>query len=401
VTRVWRGAPVVLRRARGFAPAPIELSEPVAPRGGGGAELHATFCLAAGQRAFLSQHVGDLDSEETLAAYEDALGRHRALFGVEPGVVAHDLHPDFLSTRLAMSLGLPTVAVQHHHAHVAAVMAEHGLTGDVIGVAFDGFGLGEDGTGWGGEFLVCDAARSERAGHLRPVRQPGGDAAVRDPARMALAHAADAGVLDGALDLLAPRVMGDDETDRWVRARDVTIGQIASGLASPLTSSVGRLFDGVASLAGVCGRATYEGQPAMLLEQAVDERASGAYAFDVVRASDGEIVDARPVIAAVVDDLRRGVPAGIVAARFHRATAAAIERVCDRVREDRGLDRVCLGGGVFQNDVLLTDVVERLEGRGFHVFVPRAVPVGDGGISLGQVLVAHGRAAASAGAEGR
>jgi len=308
------------------------------------------------------------------------------------------LHPDFLSTRFAALLGLPTVAVQHHHAHVASVMAEHGLTGDVIGVAFDGFGLGEDGTGWGGEFLVCDAARAQRAGHLRTVRQPGGDAAVRDPARMALAHAADAGVLDAALDLLTPPGAGDARA--WARMRDVTMGQIASGLASPLTSSAGRLFDAVAALAGICRRATYEGQPAMLLEQAADLGVTDAYAFDVARTDEGEIVDARPVVAAVVGDLRGSVSAGVVAARFHRAVAAAIERVCDRVRADRGLDRVCLAGGVFQNDLLLTDVVERLERDAFRVFVPREVPVGDGGISLGQVLVAHGRAAA-AGAGGR
>ena len=397
VTRVWRGAPVVVRRARGFAPAPIELPEPVTPTLGVGAELHATFCLAAGGRAFVSQHVGDLDSEETLSAFDAALRRHRELFGIEPEIVAHDLHPDFLSTRLASSLGLPSVAVQHHHAHVAAVMAEHRLSGDVIGVAFDGFGLGEDGTGWGGEFLVCDWARAERAGHLRTVRQPGGDAAVRDPSRMALAHAADAGVLPEAIDLLAPSDAASEDARRWETVRDVALAQIGSGLASPMTSSAGRLFDAVAALAGVCRRATYEGQPAMLLEQAADGAENDAYPAEVTGTAAGPwTLDTRPLIAAVVADLRAGVPAGAVATRFHRGVAAAIERVCTRLGEERGLDRVCLAGGVFQNDLLLNDVVERLERSGFRVFVPREVPVGDGGISLGQVLVAHGRGAAAA-----
>jgi hydrogenase maturation protein HypF len=385
VTRVWREAPVVMRRARSLAPEPLELPVEVAPILGAGAELHGAFCLASGRRAFLSQHVGDLDSEEAMDAYADALARYRSLFGIEPEAVAHDLHPDFLSTRFAGSLGLPLVAVQHHHAHVAAVMAEHRLDGSVIGVAFDGFGLGDDGTGWGGEFLVCDRGHAERVAHLRTVRQPGGDAAVRDPRRMALSHAVDAGVLDGALQLLGDGSLIDEPQI------DVVLGQIRSGLASPLTSSAGRLFDAVAALAGVCRRSTYEGEPAMLLEQAAKAADGPAYPVEA-SAEDGRlVVDTRPIVEGVVRDLLGDVPGPVVAGRFHRTMAEAVAVVCDRLRGSTGLSRVCLSGGVFQNDLLLTDAAARLERSGFDVYVPREAPAGDGGIALGQVLVAQAR----------
>jgi hydrogenase maturation protein HypF len=382
VTRCWRGAPVVLRRARSYAPAPIELPVAVGPLLGVGAELHGAFCLASGTHAFLSQHVGDLDSDEAMRAYTDALERYRTLFGIEPEVVAHDLHPDFLSTRLAEETGLPRVAVQHHHAHVAATMAEHRLEGEVIGVAFDGFGLGEDGTAWGGEFFVCDASRAERAGHLRPVPLPGGDAAVRQPWRMAIAHAQDAGVLPAALGLLGERPMEELE---------VVLAQVRGDLPSPLTSSGGRLFDAISALAGICDEATYEGQPAMLLEQAALSSATREYVFDLAPQDGRLVLDTRPIVAAVVKDLVRGRSPGEVAGRFHRTLAAAILEVCRAIRGGTGLGRVVLGGGVFQNDLLLSDVVARLETCGFEVYVPRRVPVGDGGVALGQVLVAHAR----------
>jgi hydrogenase maturation protein HypF len=381
VARVWRGAPALLRRARSFAPSPIELPAGVRPTLGAGAMLNGTFCLASGTRAFLSQHIGDLDTEEAMRAYADALDRYRCVFGLEPEVVAHDLHPDFASTRFAEDTGLPRVAVQHHHAHVAAVMAEHRLEGPVIGVAFDGFGLGDDGSIWGGEFLVCDWGRAERLGHLRTVRQPGGDAAVRHPWRMALAHAADAGCLTEARFLMPER---EDEAD-------VVLRQTRSGLASPLTSSMGRLFDSVSALAGVCREATYEGQPAMLLEQVAEPADVPGYPVRIDLLDGQMIVDTRPIVAGVVRDLLDGTPAGLVSTRFHLSVAQAIELVCRHIRASMGLERVCLGGGVFQNALLLDETVGRLEALGFSVFVPQQVPAGDGGIALGQVLVAHAR----------
>jgi hydrogenase maturation protein HypF len=381
VARVWGRIPVVIRRARGFAPWPVSLGVDVRPTLGVGAELHGAFCLAEGGRAYLSQHIGDLDSEESMTAFGEALTRSRQLFQIDPEVVVHDLHPDLLSTRFAEATGLPTVAVQHHHAHIAAVMAEHRLSGSVLGVAFDGFGLGDDGTGWGGEFLVADSAKAMRGGHLRPVPQPGGDAAVRDPTRMALSFAVDAGVLGEALVL-----MGIDEA-----AATPLLTQIEGRLNSPLTSSAGRLFDAVSALAGVCRRSTYEGQPAMLLEQAADPSATFEYPFDLDAMGGRIVVDTRPIVRAVVRDLRKGRSAGEVAGRFHRTTAAVILAVCRLMRGTTGLSRVCLGGGVFQNDLLVSDVTARLSSCGFEVFVPSEVPIGDGGIALGQVLVAHAR----------
>jgi hydrogenase maturation protein HypF len=380
VTRVWRGAPVVIRRARSYAPSALTLPSDVPPTLGTGALLHGSFCLASGRRAFLSQHVGDLDSEESMAAYRDALERSKALFGIEPEIAAHDLHPDFATTRLAEESGLRTVAVQHHHAHVAAVMAEHGLDAPVIGVALDGFGLGSDGSIWGGEVFACDAARAERLGHLRQVRQPGGDAAVRQPWRMAFAHAVDAGLEAEALRLLDPRE----------RPLAIVHGQLRAGAAAPWTSSAGRLFDAVAALAGICVDATYEGQPAMLLEQASVGSAS-AYPVEVALEDGRVVLDTRPIVAGVIRDLLAEVSLAEVGGRFHRTVALGIAELVGRVREGTGLRRVCLGGGVFQNDLLLSQAVEELETRGFEVFVPREAPVGDGGIALGQVLVAGAR----------
>ena len=379
VERLWRDRELVMRRARSRAPSPIPLADEVVPTLGTGAELHGAFCLATDRKAYLSQHIGDLVTEEAMSSFTDALERYEQVFGVEPEVVAHDLHPDFLTTRFAESLALPSVAVQHHHAHVASVMAEHRLEGRVIGVAFDGFGLGTDGTAWGGEFLVCDAAAADRAGYLRPVALPGGDAAVRDPWRMALAHAHEAGVAEDALDLLeAPA----DEID-------VVLRQIRAPRAATITSSVGRLFDAVAALAGIVDVATYEGHPAILLEQVAEGGATREYAFDVGVDGGAIGLDPRPLIAAVVRDLRRGRPAGEVAGRFHRTLAAGTLEVCRAIRGATGLGRVCLSGGVFNNDLLTSDLVARLRTVGFEVYLPQEAPVGDGGIALGQVLVAN------------
>ena len=372
--------PSVARRARSFAPSSIDLGSPLrVPTLGVGAELHGAFCLASGRRAFLSQHIGDLDTEEAMAAYRDALARYRAVFHVEPELVGHDLHPDFATTRFAEELGVPRVAVQHHHAHIAATMAEHGLEGEVLGIAFDGLGLGDDGTIWGGELLRCSPASSTRVGRLRPVRQPGGDAATRHPWRMAMAFAEAAGVLDE----VERRLLPPEAEVPVVR------GQLRSGLGSPVTSSAGRLFDAVAALLGVCREASYEGQPAMLLEQCAGSPAT-AHDRVPVAVVDGLVeIDTHALFAALVND--RGEPAPVVAGRFHDMLADATARACAVVRESTGLDRAVLGGGVFHNDRFTSELVGRLTGTGFRVFLPREVPVGDGGIALGQVLVANAR----------
>jgi hydrogenase maturation protein HypF len=381
VTFVRGEQPTILRRARSYAPAPFELPATVAPVLGVGAELNTSFCLAKGHRAFLSQHVGTIDSDLALAAFGAAVDRHRTVFDIEPAAVAHDAHPDFLTTRYAASLGLPMVAVQHHHAHVAAVMAEHRLQGPVIGIAFDGFGLGDDGMPWGGEFLLCDWNTSRRMGSLRRVAQPGGDAAVRDPVRMAIAYAADAGCLDGALEVLGATDAVAEPAQR----------QIATGVNAPLTSSAGRLFDAIAALTGVCRTVTHDGQPAILLEQAAEASATREYPFDLTADGPRMTIDTRPMIAAIVKDLKQGRSAEQVAGRFHRTLAAAVAALCRVIKMQTNIHRVCLAGGVFANDLLVSDVGSRLTSHGFEVFVPRQVPVGDGGVSLGQVLVAHAR----------
>jgi hydrogenase maturation protein HypF len=378
VARAWRGGPVLLRRARSYAPAPIDLARPVAPILGTGAELHGAFCLAAGSRAYLSQHIGDLDTEEAMASFQTALDRYRSVFGIEPERVAHDLHPDFLTTRFAQASGLPTLAVQHHRAHVAAVMAEHGLAAGVIGVAFDGFGLGDDGMPWGGEFFTGEAGSLRRAACLRPVPQPGGDAAVRDPWRMAIAYALEADVLDEALPILR---RSDEETS-------AVVAQVHGELAAPRSSSAGRFFDAVAALTGVCELATYEGQPAMLLEQIAQGGATREYPFEVVPRDGLLELDTRPVVAAIVRDLRRKRPREEIAGRFHRTMAAATLEVVRTLRGITGLAAVVLGGGVFNNELLSSDLVARLETVGFQAYLPRMAPVGDGGIALGQVWAA-------------
>ncbi|MEO8382660.1 MAG: carbamoyltransferase HypF [Acidobacteriota bacterium] len=382
VVRVFEGRTRLLRRARGFAPGPIDLGRDVPQLLACGAQLKNTFCLTRGSQAFVSQHIGDLENYETLQFFEETLERMKRLFRVTPTVVAHDLHPDYLSTRYALALdGVRRIAVQHHHAHIASCMAEHGLRERVIGVAFDGTGLGTDGTIWGGEFLSADLSSFERRAHLRPVSLPGGDAAVRQPWRMALSHLLDAGLRDVPLG-------GVKERDRAL----VTT-MIERQINSVPTSSAGRLFDAVASIIGVRHEATFEAQAAIELETLA--RANGpdsAYRYDIGERVPMEI-DFRPTIRAIVEDRGRGVMRSRMAARFHETVAAVIEDVCVRIRDGEALNRVCLSGGTFQNWLLLENALRRLRKRGFEVFSHALVPPNDGGIALGQAAVAGERLA--------
>jgi hydrogenase maturation protein HypF len=379
VTRVFMGAELPIRRSRGYAPYPIHLPFPVRPVLAVGAELKNTFCLTREQYAFLSQHIGDMENYETLRFFEDMVEQLTRTFRVEPEVVAHDMHPAYLATRYARSLEdrLPLVPVQHHHAHIAACMAENGLVGDrpVIGVAFDGTGYGTDGAIWGGEFLVADYASFRRAAHLRYIPLPGGDAAIRRPYRTALAHLWAAGLpWDEAL----PPVASAPPAERVLLER-----QLARGLNTVPTSSMGRLFDAVAALAGVRQEINYEAQAAVELEMQVADGVEEAYPFGV-----GEEVDPTPVIRAVVEDVRDGVPVGVIAARFHNGVAAMVREVCLRLRVQTGLNEVALSGGVFQNVTLLERVVVLLREAGFTVYIHHLVPPNDAGISLGQAVVA-------------
>jgi hydrogenase maturation protein HypF len=378
------GRPMLMRRSRGFAPEPVTVRRGFPrPVLACGAELKNTFCLAKGHHAFVSQHIGDLENAETLRSFTEGIAHFIRLFDVTPAVVAYDLHPDYLSTKYALDLdGVDLAGVQHHHAHIASCLADNGADGPVIGVAFDGTGYGTDGTIWGGEFLVADLAAFSRAGHLAQVPMPGGAAAIRQPWRMAAAY----------LDQLAAPCLPVSQRNaaRW----EAVVSMARRGINAPLTSSAGRLFDAAAALLGVRDEISYEGQAAIELEQLADPGEAGAYAAAIEPgAESGEPFRAAgaDLIGAAVADLAAGVAREVIAARFHNGLAALIEDGCVLLREDRGLNTVALSGGVFQNLLLLGSAVRRLEARGFTVLTHSRVPCNDGGISLGQAVVAAAR----------
>jgi hydrogenase maturation protein HypF len=384
VARTFRGRPMLIRRSRGYVPEPVTVARPFPrPVLACGAELKNTFCLAKEGRAFVSHHIGDLENAETLRSFTEGIEHFRRLFDIDPQVVAHDLHPEYLSTKYALELaGVDLVPVQHHHAHIASCLADNGADGPVIGVAFDGTGYGADGTIWGGEFLVADLASYERGGQLAPVPMPGGAAAIRQPWRMAAAYleTAGAGAVPDRLDVM-----------RRNQARWPAVAAMAErGVNSPLTSSAGRLFDAAASILGVRDTINYEGQAAIELEQLADPGTTGAYRASL---EEGYPFQARgaDLVQAVVDDLAADVPREVIAARFHHGVAALIEAGCLMLRERGGPGTVALSGGVFQNTLLLHETVSRLETHGFGVLVHSRVPCNDGGISLGQAVIAAAR----------
>jgi hydrogenase maturation protein HypF len=391
VVRSFGGEAYPLRRARGYAPYPVRLPAAGPSILAGGAELKNTFCLTRGDYAFVSHHIGDLENYETLRSFEGGIEHFERLFRVQPEALACDLHPDYLATQYlrqrAERHALPCIGVQHHHAHIAACMAEHGLPGGrpVIGVAFDGSGYGDDGTVWGGEFLLADYAGYRRVGYLRPIAMPGGDACVRQPWRLALAWLRAAG-LEWDDDL--PPVRGTDAATRRVLS-----GLLAETARPPLTSSMGRLFDAAAALIGVRSSVNYEAQAAIELEALVDAGEDGAYAF----ARQGAVLDPSPVIRSMVGDLRAGVAAGRIAARFHNAVASMVAALCADLRTETGLTAVALSGGVWQNRTLLEASVRRLRDEGLEVYTHRQVPANDGGLALGQAVVAGAALAAARG----
>jgi len=376
--------PIIVRRSRGYAPAPIRLpfdcDQPILAVGG---QLKTTFAIGRGRQAFLSHHIGDLDDFLARQAFERDLALFEQMLDVTPRIVAHDLHPDYASTRLALSHdGVAHIGVQHHHAHVAACLAEHSLVDSVIGVAWDGTGFGTDGHMWGGEFLVGGYADVTRAARFRYVAMPGGDRAIQQPWRMALAHLHDA-----KCDV-APFAPPDvSPATRLALAR-----MIERGLNSPLTSSVGRLFDAVASIAGVHHATSFEGQAAMRLEALAEDAADDtSYPFAIDETSAPLVVDTRPLVRGVAGDRLAGVAPAAIARRFHTTLTDVIVAVCGRLRDTTGLSRVVLTGGCFLNAILSSDAASRLTRAGFDVYRHRLVPPGDGGICLGQLSVAAAR----------
>jgi hydrogenase maturation protein HypF len=376
VVRTFEGRERVLRRSRGYAPQTLDLGRTVPELLACGGELKNAFCLTKGRHAILSQHIGDLENYETLLFFEETLANLKKLFRVEPRAVAHDLHPLYLSTRYALELpGLPKVGVQHHHAHIASCMAENGLRGEVIGVAFDGTGYGTDGAIWGGEFLVAGYAGFERRAHLRYVPLAGGDAAVRQPWRAALGY---------LIDTFGPDAPFDAAPEERVR---VVRRMIATGLNTVPTSSCGRLFDAVASLIGLRQEVNFEGQAAIELEMTAEDGTADRYPYGIDGAGPWQ-VDFRPAIENIVRDVSAGQPRPVMAARFHNTLAHATVEVCRRIALETALRRVCLSGGSFQNVRLLAGAVAGLRAGGFEVFLHAQVPPNDGGIALGQAAIA-------------
>ncbi|HEV2582674.1 MAG TPA: carbamoyltransferase HypF [Ktedonobacteraceae bacterium] len=397
VVRIIGGSEQFFRRSRGYAPEPIQLTlaAPL-PILACGAHLKNTFCLGKGQRAFLSHHIGDLENLETLTSFREGIAHFQRLFDIYPEAIAFDLHPEYLATKYALDSPIPQkMGVQHHHAHIASVLAEHGLDGPVIGVAADGTGYGTDGAVWGCEVMVADLAAFERLAHLAYVPLPGGEQAVRQPWRMAAAYLSQAYGED-FLELDIPFVQQIDRL-KW-RA----LGQMmARNLNSPPTSSLGRLFDAVAALLGVRGVAHYEGQAAIELEALAQSGQHGLSSADSVSTypfiigEKGEQtpaqINVRPVIRSIVIDIQRGVPAREIALRFHRTVAELLATACLEARDSTGLDAVALSGGVFQNRILLEQLLKRLEAMAFRVYINRRVPPNDGGLALGQLAVAAAR----------
>jgi hydrogenase maturation protein HypF len=377
VTRTFEGRERVLRRARGFVPQTIDLGVEMEEVLAFGGELKNTLCLTKGRYAILSQHIGDLENYETMRFFEETLSNLKHVFKVMPSAVAYDLHPGYMSTRMAMGSGIERkIGVQHHHAHIASCMAENHLRGKVLGVAMDGTGFGTDGKVWGGEFLVADFAGFTRRAHLRNVLLPGGDAAVRQPWRMALSYLRDASQTPQNLKCFE---------GKQVALVDV---MLARRIQTVETSSCGRLFDAVAALLGLAPEVSFEGQAAIALEALAEPGIDQRYDFEI-EPGEPSILDFRPVIVAIVADIARGRRVGEISACFHNTLSIAIGEMCSRIGKSDALDRVCLSGGSFQNLYLLGRAVVELRRRGFDVFLHAQVPANDGGLSLGQAMIAN------------
>jgi len=395
VAIVEKGTSQLIRRARSYAPYPIPLQFGAKQVLGCGAEVKNTFCLTRDNYAFLSQHIGDMENIETLEHFADTISLYKRLFHIEPVIIAHDLHPDYLATKYAQELGnsgIKLIPVQHHHAHIVSCMADNGVQSPVIGVAFDGTGLGSDGRIWGGEFLVADYRNFQRVGHLEYLPLPGGDAATRKPYRIAIAYVLSLlgeGALSQGLPVMEDISKGEIEIIRR---------QIERGLNSPLTSGMGRLFDAISALIGVRGEIDYEGQAAVELEmtayKARPEPNKGTnyeegYPYHIVESGGIRIVKLGDLLSAVVEELHQDVSKARISVNFHNTIAQMINQMCQLINSETGINEVALSGGVFQNRLLLNKTVSLLEKDGFQVFTHKQVPCNDGGISLGQAVIAN------------
>ena len=382
--------PQAIRRARGYAPYPIFLPFKSKQILACGAELKNTFCLTKDEHAFLSQHIGDMENEETLEHFENTIELYKTLFRIKPEIVAYDMHPEYLSTKYAFQVaseqGFSLVPVQHHHAHIVSCLAENEVDGPVIGVAFDGTGYGTDGTIWGGEFLLADWRSFRRVGHLEYVPLPGGEAAIKKPYRMALSY---------LYTLLGENFSFEGLTFSKLNPTELEIikQQLKRRINSPLTSSAGRLFDAVSALAGVREEIDYEAQAVIELEMIapneVDEFESNLYPFSIVEHQGMRVVKLGELFSTVVQDVKNQVPVPIISLKFHNTVAQIIARMCKLIARESGITQVVLSGGVFQNRLLLKLATTALQGEDFRVLTHHLVPCNDGGISLGQAVIAN------------
>jgi len=390
VSMVEGGTSQLVRRARSYAPYPIRLPFEAKQVLGCGAEEKNTFCLTKDNYAFLSQHIGDMENMETAEHFDRTISQYQKLFHIKPEIVAHDLHPDYLATNYARELGesgMKLVPVQHHHAHIASCMTDNGLESAVIGVAFDGTGMGADGNIWGGEFLVADYRDYRRAGHLEYLPLPGGAAGIKHPYRTAISYILTL-LGENALNHDLPIMREADDMEIEVIKR-----QIERGINSPFTSSMGRLFDAVSALLGIRGEIDYEGQAAVELEMAAYEEdyvhIQKSYPYRIVEDGGIRVVRLRDLFAAVLEDLNEDTSKGSMSVRFHNTIARMIDEMCRLTADETRINQVALSGGVFQNRILLKKTTDLLESSGFQVFAHRQVPCNDGGISLGQVAIAN------------
>jgi hydrogenase maturation protein HypF len=390
VVRTYQEATFPLRRSRGYAPFPVYLASQSPQVLATGTELKNTFCIVRDRYAFLSHHIGDMENYETYHSFEDSINHYESLFRIKPAAIAYDLHPNYLATRYAIERaerdGLPAYGVQHHHAHIASCMIENSLPASqpVIGVAFDGTGYGEDGAIWGGEFLLADYLGYKRMSHLKYVPLPGGDTAIRKPARVALAYLWTA-KLDWYPQL--PPVAS-------LCAQEISIlkSQLRLNINTPPTSSMGRLFDAVASICGIRQKVNYEAQAAIEFEALADHAEAREYDFIIQPAdnqnNDTSQVDPSPLFEEVINDLNNQIPVSMISGRFHNTIARMVYKVCDQIRRDTGVNQVVLSGGVWQNITLLNRTIHLLTAEHFNVFIHHQVPTNDGGVSLGQAGVA-------------
>jgi hydrogenase maturation protein HypF len=384
VVRTFDGRERVLRRSRGFVPQTVDMGVELEQVLAFGGELKNTFCLTKSRYAILSQHIGDLENFETMQFFEETLAKLKHIFRVVPRAAAYDLHPGYMSTRMALGSGIERkIGVQHHHAHIASCMAENHLRGKVLGVALDGTGFGTDGKIWGGEFLAADFSGFTRRAHLRNVLLPGGDAAVRQPWRMARSYLRDT---------FGDQIPNDLKCFQGLEKRQIGLvdTMLARRIQTVETSSCGRLFDAVAALLGIASEVSFEGQAAIALEAMAEPGIDQRYDF-AIEPGEQMILDFRPVIRAIAQDLSRGRRVKEISACFHNTLSAAIGTLCSHIGASDALNRVCLSGGSFQNLYLLGRTVVELRRRGFDVFLHAQVPANDGGLSLGQAMIANQR----------